>query len=123
MEKMRKLPDAEFDIMTAVWELESPVAANAVLKHLGKTWKIQALISLMLRLVDKGFLRTEKIGRDRVYYPLVAQEDYLKFETNSFIKQYHNNSLIRLVNTLYDDEALTDEDIDKLIEWTKERRK
>ena len=109
--------------MTAVWELEAPVAANAVLKHLGKTWKIQALISLMLRLVDKGFLRTEKIGNDRFYYPIVEQEDYLKFETNKFIKQYHKNSFINFVNTLYDDKALTDEDIDELIEWTKERRK
>ena len=79
---MRKLPDAEFDIMTAVWELDAPVAANTVLKHLGKTWKIQALISLMLRLVEKGFLQTEKIGRERLYYPLVetvkySQQDYI----------------------------------------------
>ena len=77
----------------------------------------------MLRLVKKGFLRTEKIGNDRFYYPLVERADYLKFETSRFIRQYHKNSLINLVSTLNDVKALTDEDIAELIKWTKERRK
>jgi transcription initiation factor IIE alpha subunit len=38
------------------------------------------------------------------------------------MKQFHGNSFINLVNTLYDDKALTDEDIDELLKWAKERR-
>ena len=38
------------------------------------------------------------------------------------MKQYHNSSLFNLINTLYDDEALTDKDIDELLTWAKERR-
>ncbi|HEY8350886.1 MAG TPA: BlaI/MecI/CopY family transcriptional regulator, partial [Clostridia bacterium] len=45
-----------------------------------------------------------------------------KFETGNFIKQYHDNSLLNLVNTLYDDDALTDRDISELLQWIKERR-
>ena len=38
------------------------------------------------------------------------------------MKQYHDSSLFNLINTLYDDKALTDEDIDELLKWAKERR-
>ena len=71
---------------------------------------------------ERGFLRSEKNGKEREYFPLVAREDYLKFETGNFMKQYHDNSLFNLINTLYDDKALTDEDIDELLKWAKERR-
>ncbi len=124
MEKMKKLPDAEFDIMKVVWANEPPMTTPVIMEQLGKEkeWKIQTVVSLMLRLVERGFLRSEKHGKERTYYPLVSKEDYLKFETGNFMRQYHDSSLFNLINTLYDDEALTDEDIDNLLKWAKERR-
>ena len=124
MEKIKKLPDAEFDIMKVVWDNEPPVTTTFVKDQLGKEkeWKIQTVVTLMLRLVERGFLRSEKHGKERTYFPLVSKEDYLKFETGNFMKQYHNSSLFNLINTLYDDEALTDKDIDELLTWAKERR-
>ncbi|MGP8309753.1 BlaI/MecI/CopY family transcriptional regulator [Enterocloster aldenensis] len=124
MEKIKKLPDAEFDIMKVVWDNEPPVTTTFVKNQLGKEkeWKIQTVVTLMLRLVERGFLRSEKHGKERTYFPLVSKEDYLKFETGNFMKQYHNSSLFNLINTLYDGEALTDKDIDELLKWAKERR-
>jgi predicted transcriptional regulator len=113
---MKKLPDAEFDIMKVVWANEPPITANMVMKQHGngEGWRVQTAISLLLRLVERGFLRTEKTGKERTYFPMVNQEDYLKFETGNFLKQYHDNSFLNLVTTLYDDEALSDKDIDGL---------
>ena len=124
MEKMKKLPDAEFDIMKVVWANDPPITTPIIMEQLGKEkeWKIQTVVSLMLRLVERGFLRSEKRGKERTYYPLISKEDYLKFETGNFMRQYHNSSLFNLINTLYDGEALTDGDIDELLKWAKERR-
>ncbi len=124
MEKIKKLPDAEFDIMKVVWANEPPMTTPVIMEQLGKDkdWKIQTVVSLMLRLVERGFLRSEKHGKERTYYPLVNKEDYLKFETGNFMRQYHDSSLFNLINTMYSDEALTDKDIDELLEWAKERR-
>lgn len=124
MSTMKRLPDAEFDIMKVVWANEPPITTNMILEQLGREreWKAQTVISLMLRLVDRGFLRTEKLGKERTYYPLVDKETYLKFETNNFVKQYHNNSVLGLINTLFDDQALSDTEIDELLQWAKERR-
>lgn len=124
MNTTKKLPDAEFDIMKVVWANEPPITTNMILDQLGREreWKAQTVISLMLRLVDRGFLRTEKRGKERTYYPLVSKEDYLKFETSNFMKQYHDNSVVGLINTLYTGKALSDADVDELLQWAKERR-
>ncbi len=121
---MKKLPDAEFDIMKVVWLNEPPITTHIVMEQLGneRGWKAQTVISLMLRLVRHGFLRTEKLGKERTYYPTVAKEDYLRFETEHFVKNFHDNSFMQLVSTLYGDKALADEDIDELLKWAKERR-
>lgn len=124
MEQMKKLPDAEFDIMKVVWANEPPITTNTIMERLGneKGWKAQTVISLMLRLVERGFLSTDKRGKERIYYPLISKEEYLKFETSNFMRQYHDNSFLDLVNTLYADRALTEKDIDDLLQWAKERR-
>jgi predicted transcriptional regulator len=121
---MKKLPDAEFDIMKVVWANDPPVTANVILHQLGKEreWKAPTVNTLMLRLVERGFLSTEKNGKEHSYFPLVGKEDYLKFETGSFLRNYHDNSFLGLVNTLYDDKALNDGDLDELLKWAKERR-
>ena len=124
MENMKELPDAEFEIMQVVWANEPPITTSEIMKQLGfeKGWKIQSVVSFMQRLTERGFLRSEKHGKERTYYPTVSQEAYLKFETSNFLKQFHNNSFLNLVTTLYDDESLTDEEIDGLMELLKKRR-
>ncbi|WMJ88749.1 BlaI/MecI/CopY family transcriptional regulator [Anaerocolumna sp. MB42-C2] len=124
MSNFKKLPDTEFEIMKVVWANEPPITTNMIMETLGneREWKAPTVISLMLRLVEKGFLRTEKNGKERTYFPLVDKEDYLKFETGNFMKLYHENSFLSFVNTLYDGKQLNDADIEELMKWVKERR-
>ena len=124
MSNFRKLPDTEFEIMKVVWANEPPITTNMVMEALGneREWKAPTVISLMLRLVEKGFLRTEKNGKERTYFPLIDKEDYLKVETGNFMRLYHENSFLSFVNTLYDGKQLNDGDIEELMKWVKERR-
>jgi len=120
----KKLPDAEFKIMKIVWENTPPITTSIVMKQLEEQeeWKLQTIISLMIRLIERNFLRTEKIGKERTYYPLITKEEYLKFETNIFIKQYHNNSLVSVVNAFFDGKKLKDSDLTQLLDWVKRKR-
>ena len=124
MGRLKKLPDTEFEIMNVVWANEPPITTNMVMEQLGneKGWKAPTVISLMKRMVKRGFLKTEKDGKERIYFPLVSKEDYLKFETGNFMKQYHENSFLSLVNTLYNGRQLSEADIEELMKWVKERR-
>lgn len=123
MNTLKRLPEAEFEIMKVVWANEPPITTRVVMEQLGRQhqWKAPTVISLMLRLVKKGYLRTEKEGKERTYFPLVGKEEYLKFETDSFLKLYHENSFLNLVNTLYEGRKLTSEDIQELVAWVQER--
>ncbi len=124
MGTMKKLPDAEFDIMKVVWANEPPITTNIIMQQLGheREWKAQTVISLMLRLVERGFIRTEKNGKERTYFPLISKEDYLKFETGDFMERFHGNSFARLVATLYDGNKIKASDLDQLEKWLKEKR-
>lgn len=124
MSNLKKLPDTEFEIMKIVWSNEPPITTNIIMEQLGnkRKWKAPTTNSLMLRLVEKGFLRTEKTGKERSFFPLISREDYLKFETGNFMKLYHENSFLSFVTTLYDGKQLGDRDIEELIKWVKERR-
>lgn len=118
----RKLPDAEFEIMNEIWKTTPPITTNILMESLGekKKWKVQTLISMLNRLVNREFLSTEKKGKERTYLPLVTKEDYLKFETENFIERFHENSIISLVNTLYNDKKLKDKDIEELSSLLKD---
>lgn len=122
MDKMKKLPDAEFDIMKVVWANEPPVTTNIIMQQLGKEWRKQTLISLLLRLEKRGFLRSEKNSKERTYFPLVNHEDYLRFETNCFMKNFHDNSIIGFMNALFGDNIPDESDLDKIKEWFEERK-
>lgn len=56
MEKIKKLPDAEFEIMKVVWANEPPITTPIIMEHLGKDreWKIQTVVSLMSGLWNAG---------------------------------------------------------------------
>ncbi len=121
--KMKRLPDTEFEIMKVAWENEPPIRAALVMEQAGgaRGWKMAPLLTMMNRLVEKGFLRSEKQGRDRVFYPAVTKEEYQEFEADACLK-YHDNSPVQLFASLYNGKNLSDTDIAELIEWAKKKK-
>lgn len=124
MNLIKKLPDAEFEIMKVVWANEPPITTSIIMEQLGKEkeWKAQTILTLMVRLVERGFLRTEKNGKERAYFPLINKEDYLKFETGDFMERFHGNSFASLITTLYEGKKIKDSELDELTKWLKDRR-
>lgn len=124
MNLIKRLPDAELEIMKVVWANEPPITTSIIMDQLGKEkeWKAQTILTLMVRLVERGFLRTEKNGKERTYFPLINKEDYLKFETGDFMERFHGNSFASLITTLYEGKKIKDSDLDELTKWLKGRR-
>ena len=125
MKHIKKLPDSQFKIMQIIWQYAPPMSTNQIIACLDsdKAWTPQTVLTLLIRLVNKGFLHSEKIGKERIYSPLITQEDYLLVETESFFDKFHGNSVRSFVNTLYDGEKLSDKEIADLRDWLDERGK
>lgn len=119
---MKKLPEAEFEVMKTIWANEPPVTTRVLMDQLGnaKGWKTPALITLLSRLMERGFLRSEKHGKERLYFPLIEKEVYLKFETGNFIRQYHGNSLTSFVAALCDNKEVGEEELEELLQWARQ---
>ena len=110
--------------MKEICDNTHPMSTNYVMKVISneKNWNISTLLTLLSRLIDRGFLSSEKRGRERIYYPQVEREEYMEYETKNFIKKLHKNSFMSLVNTLYDNNDLTEQDIDELSQWLEEKK-
>lgn len=119
---IKKLPDSEFEIMKAVWHSDEPVTSPMLTEKLRlelpeKDWKQQTVLTMLVRLEGKGFLRSDKAGKERNYYAVVSESEYLQVEAESFRKRFSGGRIGSLVKALYNDNDLSDEDINELKDW------
>lgn len=73
----RLFGELEAKIMNAVWSLEEPTVQDVV-KRLGKQANYKTVMTVMNRLVDKGFLERRKVSRAFVYAPRYTREELLE---------------------------------------------
>lgn len=123
MDTIKKLPDAELELMKIIWANTPPISTNEIISKLDENnnWKPPTVLTLLMRLIDKGFLTSERKGKERIYYPAVDEQDYLQYETDIFISKFYQNSLSSLVNTLYDGKKLTEEDMKRLADFLRDK--
>ena len=124
----KKLPDAEFEIMRAVWASKPPVTCARLTETLRytlpqKDWKPQTVLTMLTRLETKGFLRSGKQGRERVYDTLISQSQYMQIEAESLRQRFTGGHFSGLVKALCDTDDLTEADIADLQHWLEERSK
>ncbi len=117
----KKLPDAEFDVMQAVWAGEPPVNTAYLMEMVGRVrgWKAPTLISFLVRLEERGYVTSEKKGKERYYTPVADQTEYIRTASRQFVNQYHGGSFVRMMDSLYGENKLSEDDIDELLQWLK----
>ena len=115
--KMIRLPDAEFEIMQAVWACGGiSVSTLALSEKLKKERKAQTTLTLLSRLEGKDFLSSEKVGKERIWTALVSEEEYLSFEAKNIVDRMYHGSVSGLMNAFYQGETLTEADASALID-------
>ena len=121
---IKRLPDAEFEVMKIIWNTTPPVTTLEIMDKLksGKDWKPQTVLTMLVRLIEKGFLKSKRVGRERNYTPAIQEQDYIRVETGDFMKRYSGNSVGSLVKTLYDGQNLSPEDVQELKDWLAKKK-
>lgn len=92
---IRRLPDAELEVMNAVWACEAPASRTDIEEILKQTRPMAAttLLTQLSRLTEKGFLRLEKQGRTNCYTPLIPKGDYLAAQSRRFVEKLCGGSM------------------------------
>lgn len=98
----RRLPDAELEVMQALWACEGPASRAEIQNKLapGRSMAPTTLLTLLARLGEKGFVQAEKEGRATRYTPLVNRQDYLAQQGSRFFHQVCGGSLPAFASAL-----------------------
>ena len=113
---VKKLGEAELEIMQVIWKADIPVTSSFVLKELQerRKWQLSTLMTSLSRLVDKGFLCCDRTTGNNLYSPIVSESDFKAKESKSFLEKLYNNSIQNMVATLYSNKAINESDMMEL---------
>ncbi|QGJ68987.1 Beta-lactamase repressor BlaI [Planctomycetales bacterium 10988] len=83
-----QISDAEWQVMNLVWE-SSPVESNEVIEELAQlnNWSPATVKTMLHRLVKKGALKTESVGKKYLYRASVRRYDCVRRESRSFLER------------------------------------
>ncbi len=108
---------SDSELMRIIWDNGGSALYAQIMEELvrtGHSWQKNTVITLLSRLVEKGLLRTNKIGRRNEYTAIVSEEDYQAAQTRTFLNKLYEGSAKGLVATLIQKEMLSAEDYEEL---------
>ena len=114
-DRIRRLPDAEQEVMQAIWGCKAPVARADIEQILFQEhpMALTTLLTLLTRLSEKGFITIEKIGRRSYYTPSVSREEYLASQGKNFFEKLCGRSVCAFAAALCDS-GLSKEELTEL---------
>ena len=112
---IRRLPDAELEIMQAAWDCAPPVSRADIETVINETHPMAptTILTLLLRLTERGFLIVEKSGKSNYYTPVVSRADYLAAQSKSFLDKLCGGDM-RVFATALCDSGLSREELEQL---------
>ena len=116
MNNKPEISDAEYQVMKVIWAEGVPINTNEVVEKLELTtaWKPKTIHTLLSRLVKKGALGYEKVGRVFVYTSLIDEAEVLSVENDNFLNRFYDGMLNTMVVNLLEQDKLSDDDIAQL---------
>ena len=112
-----QISDSELELMQIVWSAGGTVLYAQIMEALGKagrSWQKNTVITLLSRLVDKGFLTVRKLGRRNEYAAAVSQAEYQAVQTQALVNKLYAGSAKGLVAALIRQEAISPGDYEEL---------
>ena len=119
---MQKISDAEMEIMKIIWNYENPLTSKQIISFIpNNTWKTTTVLTLLSRLIEKGFLKAERQGRNYLYSYVISNKEYNKLCSKKFINEVYKGSFKNFFTALYDDNEISEEDLNELREMLNKK--
>lgn len=113
---LKKLGEAELEIMQVIWDSENPVTSNYILKELQgrRRWQLSTLMTSLARLADKGFVNCDRSTGSNLYTSIISENEYKAGASKRFLEKLYNNSIENMIATLYSSKAMKSSDVEEL---------
>ena len=113
---IKKLGEAELEIMQVIWNSEASVTSNYILKELHgrRKWQLSTLMTSLTRLADKGFVRCDRTTGSNLYSWVISENEYKTGASKNFLEKLYNNSIQNMIASLYSSKAIKSSDVEEL---------
>lgn len=119
---MNKLTRKEEEVMKILWEINKGFVKDIMELYPDPKPHYNTLSSLVRLLEEKGFVDHKAYGNTHQYFPLIAKQAYRKTFIKDVVKDYFDNSYKQTVSLFIEEENLSKEDLDELIELIKSKK-
>ncbi|MDO5388854.1 MAG: BlaI/MecI/CopY family transcriptional regulator [Clostridia bacterium] len=115
MKRVQSLSPSEAEVMSVLWNYDKPLKVQEVCDNLtDNKWAYKTVATLLLRMEEKGAVKSEKIGRTNYYSPVLNKEEYKEEQTKSLVSRLYNGSVKELAVSLFKSKDMTKEDIEDI---------
>lgn len=118
MDKFNALSASELEVMEILWD-KGRASAAEIHTLLPKVRAYTTVATFLIRMEEKGLLKSEKQGRAKVYIPVITRGEYRRAETEAFLNSVHRGSKRSLLAALCG-EKLSKDEIDELARLIEE---
>lgn len=119
---MKKLTHKEEEILSYFWD-KGPLFVRELLELQEEPKPHYNTLSTIVRtLEEKGYIGFKAYGNTYQYYALVTRETYRKKSLSTLVGKYFENSYTRVVSSLLEEEKLSVEELQRLIEEIKNKK-
>ncbi|RDV26015.1 BlaI/MecI/CopY family transcriptional regulator [Alteromonas aestuariivivens] len=120
-----KLSEFELDVMHYFWK-QTQCSAKQIHQWIGEQKPVayNTVKTIVDRLEEKGaIIRVGKDGRALLFQAAVTQEELTPSVLPNFIKRFFGGSAKGLITHIIDDDKLTDDEIEYLQQYLKDKKK
>ncbi len=122
MKAAPNISDAEWEVMKVVWK-KAPCSAQQIVDELAATaaWTAPTIKTLINRLLRKGALEFEKIGKAYLYSPAWTEEECRGKEAQSFLDRVFDGALSPMLAHFVRAKKLSAQDLRELERILKQK--
>ena len=118
---MKRLTSKEEEILGYFWA-KGPLFVRELLDLQEEPKPHYNTLSTLVRtLEEKGYIGYKVFGNTHQYYALISEDEYRKKTLKQVVDKYFDNSYTRVVSTLIEEEALTLDELQELIQQIKNK--
>ena len=108
------LTNAEEQIMKLLWKLDKAFIRDLLSEFPDPKPASTTVITLLKRMIDKGFVSYRQCGNSREYHPIVKKADYFSDHINGLIKEFFNSSTAQFASFFANDADMSPEELKEL---------
>lgn len=114
---IQQVSDFELQLMKTIWGNGGSALYAEIVQALeakGTPATKNTIISLLSRLIKKGYLSSKKAGRQNTYTALVSETEYQAAQTETFLDKVYEGNAQGLISTLIQKDLISADDYEKL---------